>query len=404
MIQKFKDALAGNRREYTLFVIASVFVGIGLAVNDTSFANRLKEDLNFDIFTRMALEFPRELPGFLVVFVVGALLLLGDVRAALFANIFAGLGMLAFGWLNSPFAIIIFSMFLFSSGQHFYMPLVNSIGMSFAKKGEEGRVLGRLASIQNFVVLIAAATLFLLYKFAKMPFVVSFTLGAIAFFAAAFVLFFMNNHRIKQTTKRFVFKKEFKLFYALSIINGLRKQYVITFAPWVLIFYFHCDVVVITGLYFLVTALGVLLRPVAGRLIDRLGERIVLMAEASILFVLCFGYIFSGNLSTDFFGISLPVVVFAICFVLDNSITFVGMARATYAKKIAPTPEDVSPTLALGITLDHVIAMILPVCAGLLWIQMGSEGYKFVFMSAAFVSIANFLIAMRIRIPKTIHE
>ena len=400
MIKRFKDALAGSKREYILFIIASVFVGVGVAVNDTSFANRLSDDLHFDTFTRMALEFPRELPGFLVVFVVGALLLLGDIRAAMLANLVAGVGMFAFGWIDGPVPMVVFSIFLYSCGQHFYMPLINSIGMSFAKQGEEGRVLGRLASISNFVVLVAAAILYLLYKFMNLPFYIAFSLGGISFFFAAFTFTFMNNHRLKAPKKRFVFKKEFKIFYALSVLNGLRKQFLITFAPWVLIFFFHCDVAVIAGLYFLMSLLGVLLRPVAGKLIDRLGERKVLMGEATMLFILCFGYIFADYAKFNIMGIYLPVVIFAACYVLDNSITFVGMARATYAKKIAPKPEDVSPTLALGISLDHVVAMILPLAGGFLWTQMGTDGYKYVFVVAALVSIANFLVARLIKVPR----
>ena len=150
--------------------------------------------------------------------------------------------------------------------------------------------------------------------------------------------------------------------------------------------------------------LGVLLRPVAGKLIDRLGERTVLMGEATILFILCFGYIFAESAKIDVFGIYLPILIFATCYVLDNSITFVGMARATYVKKIAPKPEDISPTLALGISLDHVVAMLLPLAGGFLWAQMGTDGYKYVFVVAALVSIANFVVARQIKIPKTIPE
>ena len=398
LIKRFKDALAGNRREYVLFIIASFFIGIGVAVNDTSFANRLF-DLGFSTETRMALEFPRELPGFLVVFVVGALLLFGDIRAALLANVVAGLGMLAFGWIDSPFFMIIFSIFLYSCGQHFYMPLINSIGMSFAKPGEEGRVLGRLASISNFFVLAAAAVLYLLYYFLHLPFYVTFTIGGLSFFCAAFVFSNMNNHRIKMPKKRFVFKKVFRVFYALSVLNGLRKQFLITFAPWVLISVFHCNVVFITGLYFIVSLLGVSLRPIAGKLIDRLGERKVLMGEATILFILCFGYIFSENFQGNIpgLGLAIPIAIFAACYVLDNSITFVGMARATYVKKISPTQEDVSPTLALGISLDHVVAMILPFVGGLIWTNIGEGGYKVVFAIGAVVSIANFCVARLIK-------
>jgi hypothetical protein len=76
------------------------------------------------------------------------------------------------------------------------------------------------------------------------------------------------------------------------------------------------------------------------------------------------------------------------------------MARATYLKKISICDEDVSPTLSLGISLDHVIAMFIPVIAGLLWYANGDYGYKYVFIGGALIAVGNVLVCRHLSTDK----
>ncbi|MPN31166.1 hypothetical protein SDC9_178640 [bioreactor metagenome] len=71
------------------------------------------------------------------------------------------------------------------------------------------------------------------------------------------------------------------------------------------------------------------------------------------------------------------------------------MARSTYIKKIAVDPDDVTPTLSAGTSFDHVIAMTIPFLGGLLWTAMG---YKYVFIVAAFISLINLFLSLKIKI------
>jgi len=74
------------------------------------------------------------------------------------------------------------------------------------------------------------------------------------------------------------------------------------------------------------------------------------------------------------------------------------MARITYMKKIALKPEDVSPSLSLGISLDHIVTVFLPFIGGLAWYKGGHGGYKYVFMGGAVVALLNFISSRKIRI------
>ena len=121
-----KEIRIGKRvisRDFLLFLIASALLGVTMAVENTSITNRLVEDLHFTVEQRTMLEVPRELPGLLVVFLVGGLAFLGDVRTAAVANIVGGLGLFAFGFVPSGFFPVVATLMIYNMGTHIYMPM-----------------------------------------------------------------------------------------------------------------------------------------------------------------------------------------------------------------------------------------------------------------------------------------
>ena len=77
-----------------------------------------------------------------------------------------------------------------------------------------------------------------------------------------------------------------------------------------------------------------------------------------------------------------------------DQITFsLGMARDTYVSKIAEQPEDIAPTLSLGISIDHMISMSLPWLGGWIW---DTYGYTMVFTGAGFVAILMLIFSAMI--------
>ena len=182
-----------------------------------------------------------------------------------------------------------------------------------------------------------------------------------------------------------------QLYYILSIVNGARKQIFITFAPWVLIQMYHVDPPVFAILGVVISLVSILTRTIVGRMIDIKGERFILSLEALILIVVCMGYSFAADLVPA----GIAVVIIAVCYIIDNSMSAVEMARSTYIKKIAVHPDDVTPTLAAGTSFDHVVAMSIPFFGGLLW---ASLGYQFVFLAAAVIAVINLILSRQIKI------
>jgi MFS family permease len=397
MIKRIKGVVQGAERNFLLFLVSGVFLGIAQSVDGSALTNYLKEYFGMLIIHRSALEFPRELPGLLVVLVIGALSFLGgDVRISIVANLIAALGMFALGIIPPHFAFIIIVIFVYSMGQHIFMPLGGSIGMSFANPGELGKVLGRLSSVGNIAVVLSSAVLFALFRFVHISYRTAFSIGAAALVLSAILLCFIKSTHSIRITKRYVFRKEYRLYYWLCMLYGARKQIFITFGPWVLVEVFKQPVTTMTLLFFIVAVIGIFVKPWVGHLIDRVGERFVLSGEALLFFLTCLGYAFAE----DLFRPSVAIIFIYICYVTDFTIDSVYMARTTYMRKIAIKPEDVSPSLSLGTSVDHMVTIFLPILGGWAWYKSGPGGYRYVFLAGAVIALLNFVSARMIRLKQ----
>ena len=383
-------------RDFFFFLVASALLGVTSAVENSSFTNRLVEDLHFTVTQRTMLEIPRELPGLLVVFITGALAFFGDVRTSAIANVLGGLGLFAFGLVPSGYWPVVVAMMMYSMGQHIYMPIQGALGMSFAKDGKIGRRLGEIQAVNTLALIITAATLYFLYRFVNIPFVVAFTIGAVAMVLAGVAFLFMSPRQSEIRKHRFVFNKKFRLFYLLSVIYGARKQITYTFVPWLLVTVFEQPASTMTMLFFIVAVINIFFRPWLGGLIDSKGERFVLMLEATLLLFACAGFAFSKIL----FSPTAALVIAACCYVVDNLFAGAGMARTTYVRRLTEDPSEVSATLSLGISFDHIISMSMPVFAGMLWARDPGAGYIYVFSGGIVISLLNLFFSNRIRLPK----
>ncbi|WP_222427868.1 MFS transporter [Sporomusa sp. KB1] len=386
-------------RNYVLFLLSTAFVGLAQSVDGAALTNYLKEGLGMMILERSALEFPREMPGLLMVGVIGMLSFLGDVKTMLVGNLFSAVGMFAMGIIPAEYSYIVLSIFVYNLGTHVYLPLSNSIGMSFASAGDLGKKLGQMNAVNTLALVCGSAVLWVLFKYIHISYMTAFTIGAIAFLLAAVPLFFMKPVHSVRKAGRFIFRKEYRLYYWLCVLYGARKQIFITFGPWVLVDVFRQPVTTMTMLFFIVSIAGVFTKPWIGRMIDHLGEKFVLSSEALGCFLVCLGYAFAD----DVFGSQLAILVICLCYILDQIMTAVSMARATYMKKIALQPEDVSPSLSLGISIDHLVTMFLPIFAGLVWYNSGPNGYKYVFIGGAVIALLNLISTRFIQIdtPET---
>jgi len=380
-----------NDRDFTLFLFVGVFTGIAGGIYSTTFNNFLSDVFKLSADARGIVEFPRELPGMTIMFVIALLSFLGDIKMAIAGMLFAALGLFGLGTLSHTFSGALAWIMIFSLGTHMFFPLTPSIGMHLSKKEQYGVRLGRYNAYNLSATILGYGIVWCGFKYLGLTYHAAFIIASLFYVIAAFVLGGMNPIAPRKFKIKFVLRKRYTLFYALSLVNGARKQIFLTFAPWVLIQVYHVTPPVFAVLGFIIAFVSIMTRTIVGNAIDRLGERFVLSAEGVLLVVICFGYAFAEDIGSA--GVS--VIILSACYIIDNSMNAVEMARSTYVRKIVANPEDVTSVLAAGISFDHIIAMTIPFMGGLLWI---SYGYKAVFLTATGIGILNFLLSMKIRI------
>ena len=379
-------------RELRLFIIASFVMGMGYSLFDAIFNNFLNERFPLTGFQRAFLEFPRELPGFLVVFVSALLWFLCSRRLGVIALILGVIGALLIGFASPSYGVMTLWLFIYSLGQHVFMPIASTIGMELAKEGKAGQRLGQLNAVRNFAAILGSFFVVAGFKYFGLTFGHVFTLAAVLFAVAAALMFAMTPERERPETVYLKLHREYRLFYLLAVLYGSRKQLFITFAPWVLVNVFHQPTQILATLLTVGGVIGILFQPFLGWAIDRFGERIVLIWEAVLLVFVCFGYGFGKTLFSE----QTALLIACGCFLLDQMLMSVNMARSTYMKKIALESAHIQPALTLSVTIDHIFSISVALLGGAVW---NAFGFQSVFLLGAGIAVANIIAASCVRIP-----
>jgi predicted MFS family arabinose efflux permease len=378
--------------DYKRFLAAVFLFGLATAVINSVLNNFLNETFVMSDFARGFLELPRELPGFLVVFVSAAFFFLTVKRLAAFSHLLAAGGVFLIGRFSANYEIMLLWLFTYSLGQHIFLPLVSGMGMGFAEDGRDGKKLGQINALTNIATIAGSLIIFLGFKFFNFNFEISFTIAAAVFLVSSFLLFIIKKDRAVRAKTKFVFRREYTFYYWLCVLFGTRKQIFLTFAPWVIVTIFGKSTATVAQLMTIGGIVGIAFNPMLGRAVDKLGERFIFICEATLLVFVCLGYAFSRA----FFSDDTAFIIASVCFIIDQLLMSVNMARATYVKKIAVRPEDVTQTLTMGVTIDHFFTIAIALISGLVWTKFG---YQYVFLIGACIALLNLLSA--IRLPKT---
>ncbi len=384
-------------RELKLFAAASMMMAIAYSIFDSIFNNFINDRFALTGLQRSLLELPRELPGVLVVFFSALLWFLCSRRLGAVALLLCAVGALLIGFTSSTYVTMMLCLFIYSAGQHLFMPLSSSIGMELAHEGQTGRRLGQLNAIRNFATILGSFLVFLGFRYLGFHFQHSFLLTAAGLCLAALFMFLMKPDAPQKPATFLKLHKDYRLFYILNIVAGSRKQVFITFAPWVIVTIFKQPTQTIATLMTVGGGLGILFQPVLGQAIDRFGERLVLQIEAVLLVVVCLGYGFSWFIFPE------NTAFLFICgfYLVDQMLMSVGMARSMYMKKIAVKEEDIQPALTAGVTIDHIFSISIAFLGGVIW---NLFGFQYVFLIGVGIAALSFVAASRIRIPKSLAE
>jgi len=390
VITRTKNKFLNLPRDFQLFLVATFVFGFSQSIVDSTFNNFLNETFLINNLQRGLLELPRELPGLLVIFVSAILFFLCSRRQAALANILCAIGILFVGFYSPTFSIMLIWLFIFSIGQHLFLPLNQSIGMELAIEGRKGRRLGQFSAVANVAMIIGSVAVFIGFKFLNLDFKMSYVTAFLGFITVAILISLMKKDEPVPVKMKFTLRKEYKLYYWLSILYGTRKQIFLTFAPWVLVTVFKQKTQVLATLLAVGGVIGIFFKPMLGKAIDKLGERVILTSEAVMLVFVCIGYGFAREIFTE----TAAMFIAFTCYILDQLLMSVGMARATYLQKIAVKPEDVTQTLTMGVSIDHIFSITIAVSGGFIWLKLG---YQYVFLLGAIIAVINFFSALQVK-------
>lgn len=403
MIKLIKSITISKSLLIYYFIIALTAFGMGLSGDIIS--NYFKDAYNVTAYQRGVIEFPRELPGLIVIFVIAALSFLSDIKISIIAQMLSIIGITILGLFTPTFAVMLIFIFINSMGMHMFMPLQDSIGMSLIEDGNVGKRMGQYKGVYTGFAMLASILVFIGFKAGffsftskiKWIFLVSAFILTIVFILLLYLQRLNKNKNIQSPKKiKFVFRKEYKYYYILVVMFGVQKQMMIVYGPWVLIDILNKKADTLAVLGILGSLIGTFFIPAVGRWLDRYGIKTILYADALsyIIVYSIYGLMSVGFVSGKLALVGIPVLLTYALFILDKMSTQFGMVRTIYLRSIAVDTADITPTLSLGVSMDHFVSIICAYLGGIVWSVWGPQ---YIFFLAAALSLVNLYVAKKVK-------
>ena len=398
-MKKLKSVFNENSGYKVLF-LSIIMAGLGYGLYKGMIDNYLAEIVVMGEFDRGVAEFFRELPGLLLVFILAAFYTLSaewlyKIGAVI---MLVGMGMLS---IISPTKVMVtLAICIYSLGEHIQLGMKSTLVLNYSKPGKGGVALGYQGSVQQvgtligFLVIIAA---FYLMK-GEQPFRPFFLAAAILTAASMLIGFGLKGRsETDKTKRRFYFNKKFNKYYMLEIFYGARKQVFMTFGPYVLILFYGADTALISLLFAVSAIACFFMAPIVGKIIDRAGYKIVMVMDTIILVVVCFFYGFAHHI----FPKNVALIVCCVNYVLDSIISLASMASNVYVQDLSDSPEEMKATLSTGISVNHLITILIALFGGWIWQTLGIET---LFILSAVLGLCNSAYAATIKVKKKAPE
>jgi MFS family permease len=374
-------------RGVILLVIMTAFFGMAMSTNQNIVTNYFEDVLHLEGPQFGYITAIREVPGFLLIFLTALFYRMSLPKLTALALVMLAIGYALFGlsnsfWTVAPWVVIS------SMGYHTVLQTQYALGMSLTTESRSGSILGRMNAVNNGGSLVAMVMVLLAFHFDLISFRPMFIIaGAAAFIAALAIFRFPNLHNGEEREfvsqrEPFVVRRPYRFYYFLSMLDGGRQQIFFSFGLWVLVDRYSMSVPEISALLIAVQGIAVFVSPMIGRMVDTYGERRML-AFVNIAYIIALG----GYALAD------SVYVASMCYVAYSFIMpLSSIGAATYLRKVAVS-DEIAPSLAMGVTLQHLAAIVVPVSTGFI---LNYVGYQVPFMIACGFAILTFFVTQRL--------
>ena len=369
---------------YRYLIMLTMASAVGLQAWQTLFNNFAVEVAGLEGKHVGVIQSVREIPGFLALLAIYVMLIIKEHRLSALSILLLGVGLGITG-IFPTFVGLMIATLVSSFGFHYYETTNKSLTLQYFNVQQAPRVFGRqysIAAASNIGIglFIYLVSFFLTY---------SQTYMAIGLFVVGIAVwgFFQHPEQtdLAPQRKKMVLRKKYWLFYFLTFMAGARRQIFIAFAVFLLVKRFEYSVQEVTILFVINNAINYYLSPMIGRSFVRFGERKVLPLEYSSHIFVFLAYAFVDSR-----------LIVAVLYILDHIFFGFAMAINTYFQKVGD-PRDIAPSMAVGFTINHIAAVVLPTLGGLLWMV----DYRIPFIAGACMSAISLMAVQLIRTGKS---
>lgn len=343
-----------QEKMYKFLLLMAVVIAVGFQGWRSVFNNYAVEIVGFNGQQMGLTQSIREIPGLLAFLVIYLTFIFKEHKLGAICVALTGLGIGMTGLFPSFYGVV-FATLIMSFGFHYYETVNQSLALQYFSKLDSTMVLARIRSVSSGINIFASGMVFVLAMFFDYK-TIFLIIGA---FVVIWGIYFSTQNPARTDLplqhKKMIFKKKYWLFYVLTLLSGSRRQIFVAFAVFLLVQKFKFSIQEIALLFIVNNVINYLLMPYVGRMINKFGERFVLSIEYTSLIFIFLVYAYSES-----------KMVVGIMYVLDHIFFNFAIAIKSYFKHHADS-EDIAPSMAVGFTINHIAAVILPAIGGALW-------------------------------------
>ena len=393
-----------TRSILVIIALNNLLMVLGFRVWQSIFNNFAVEELGVRADQIGMIQAIREFPG-LMGFLVGMLaLLLVEMRIAGFSVVLMGVGIFLTGAVRDLTGLIVATLVM-SVGFHFFYPSNSSAVLLAVGRDEAPKVLGRLNSLGALAAVMG--TLFIFGTLDTWGYRVVFRVaGAVVVIGGLALLPFGRQlMRVERKRSRTPLRRRYWLYYALQFLMGSRRHIFTTFAVFLLVQEYRVTPQTITLMFLINSLIGTYFHQAFGKVIARFGERRVLTVNFALLLLVFLGYAIVPTLDVlrtpgflvpgvgvgewvlfPAFPATPALLILLGLFVSDHILFGFSIALQSYFQKIAVGPEEITPNISLGQTINHIAAVVVPVVGGVVWTALGAQ---YTFLAGVLIALLS---------------
>lgn len=359
-----------------LLTVASI---VGLQTWQTLFNNFAVEQAGINGYQMGVIQSVREIPGFLALLVIYVIRFIPEHKVGALSIIFLGIGVGLTGFMPTYYGLI-FTTLVMSFGFHYYETVNQSLTLQYFTKQETPLMLSRFRSISaacSIVVGLIVMGMLKVFDYKTIYLIVGIFLTA----GGVYCLFIDPTKKNMPVQRKNMFlRKKYWLYYVLTFLAGARRQIFVAFSVFLMVEKFGFSAFAIAVLFVVNNAVNYFLNPMIGKAINKFGERGVLSLEYVSLIGVFLAYAYVDN-----------KWIIAAMYIIDHIFYNFSVAIRTFFQKIGDS-EDIAPTMAVGFTINHIAAVVIPLTGGLLWML----NYRIPFVAGAVLAFVSLVFTQLI--------